>query len=105
MMTARFELPFGGCSDYCLEATARRQTTGGCPAISGATPTLLFECPRLAQLSLLNLAHSSQTRDASLGKPFAVGSPEPLPTPLRAKIEVKVTRPQVTLRLSNSRAI
>ena len=32
-------------------------------------------------------------------------SPEPLPTLLRAKIEVKVTRPQVTLRLSNSRAI
>ena len=27
-------------------------------------------------------------------------SPEPLPTLLRAKIEVKVTRPQVTLRLS-----
>ena len=27
-------------------------------------------------------------------------SPEPLPTLLRAKIEVKATRPQVTLRLS-----
>ena len=32
-------------------------------------------------------------------------SPEPLLTLLRAKIEVKVTRPQVTLRLGSSRAI
>ena len=37
-------------------------TTGGCPALSGATQinTLRVECPRLAQVSLLNLAHSSQ---------------------------------------------
>ena len=34
-----------------------------------------------------------------------VPSPKPLPTLLRAKIEDKVTRPQVTLWLSNSRAI
>ena len=36
-------------------------TTGICPAISGATQNSpCFECSRLVDLSLLNLAHSSQ---------------------------------------------
>ena len=36
-------------------------TTTGCPAISGATQySPCFECSRLVDLSLLNLAHSSQ---------------------------------------------
>ena len=36
-------------------------TTGICPAISGATQNSpCFECLRLVDLSLLNLAHSSQ---------------------------------------------
>ena len=36
-------------------------TTGICPAISGATQySPCFECPRLVDLSLLNLARSSQ---------------------------------------------
>ena len=36
-------------------------TTGGCPAISGDHPhALCVEIPRLVQLSLLNLARSSQ---------------------------------------------
>ena len=37
-------------------------TTGTCPAISGTTQySPCFECLRLVDLSLLNLAHSSQT--------------------------------------------
>ena len=47
----------GGCQLDRGETT----TTGICPAISGATQySPCFECSRLVDLSLLNLAHSSQ---------------------------------------------
>ena len=50
-----------GCQLNRSETT----TTGICPAISGATQhSPCFECSRLVDLSLLNLAHSSQRRVA-----------------------------------------
>jgi hypothetical protein len=44
-----------------MGAAARRQTTGICPAISGATKYFpCSECSRLVDLSILNLAQSSK---------------------------------------------
>jgi hypothetical protein len=53
----------------------------GCPAISGATPILSFvESPRLAQLSLLNLAHSSQPLEIHPYVPLTQSSWASLPS-------------------------
>ena len=64
------------------------------PCISTPLPIRVKHHASLVYFSLLGLL---------VGLPAP--SPEPLLTLLRAKIEVKVTRPQVALRLSNSRAI
>ena len=50
MMTARPKLPFGGCKDYYLAATARRRRQAAARPLVGPPHALCFECPRLVQL-------------------------------------------------------